>query len=335
MRSLLTHVYLCLTGLEREFFRIFSFLIYRPAARVITVGNLTMGGTGKTPVLFELLNELKHRDPCVLTRGYRSPWERSFYHLTGKGPHPAEMTDETLLLNSRFPEIPVLVGKNRHHSAKMAEIMFKPELLLLDDGFQYRRLAKDVNLVLWDALADESEARPIPSGRMREPVWRLQDADAIFLTRCESAGHEKISFWQQWLGIQAPGKPVIAVKTVCDGLFDHTGRQVEAELLPQDCLAFSAIGRPESFYNQLKSIGCQIITKLEFRDHHRFTAADLQKVSSTAQEKKLMIICTEKDACKVPEAEAGKMQLHVLRIRTIPASGRSFTEELRDHGIFL
>lgn len=334
MRSLLTHLYLGLTGLEREFFKLFRFLTYRPAARVIAIGNLTMGGTGKTPVLFELMSELKHHDLCVLTRGYRSPWERSFYHLVGKGPHPAEMTDEALLLNSRFPETPVLVGKNRHHSAIMAELMLKPELLLLDDGFQYRRLAKDLNLVLWDALADESEARPIPLGRMREPVWRLNEADAILLTRCESAGNEKIAFWRQWLSANAPGKPIIAVKTVCDGLLDHTGQKVDSEML-YPCLAFSAIGRPESFYNQLRSMGYQIDATLEFRDHHRFTADDLQKIFSTAQIKKLTVICTEKDACKIPAADAEKLQLHVLRIRTIPVSGRSFTEELRDHGIMI
>ena len=97
MRAVLTRIYSCLTSLEREFFNFFKFLSFRPTARVISVGNLTMGGTGKTPVLFELLEELQHRQICVLTRGYRSPWERSFYQLIGEGPHPAAMTDEALL----------------------------------------------------------------------------------------------------------------------------------------------------------------------------------------------------------------------------------------------
>lgn len=333
MRAVLTRIYSCLTGLEREFFNFFKFLSFRPTARVISVGNLTMGGTGKTPVLFELLDELQHRQICVLTRGYRSPWERSFYQLIGEGPHPAAMTDEALLLNSRFPAIPVLVGKNRHHSARMAEKRYQPEYLLLDDGFQYRRLSKDINLLLWDAMAEESEARLIPLGRLREPLWRLQAASAILLTRCESVAPERIAFWRQWLDLQAPGKAIIEVKTVCDGLFDWAGKPLTSQ--QHECLVFSAIGRPESLYRQLQSIGCTISAKIEFRDHHRFTGEELQKICDDAAARNLSIICTEKDACKIPRDMAARMKLMVLRIRTIPVSGQSFISELAAKQVFL
>lgn len=334
-QGLLSGFYGLLTSLERLFFAAFSFLSYRPAARVISVGNLSMGGTGKTPVLFELLAELENYNACVLTRGYRSPWERSFYLLHGPGPHPAELTDEALVLNSRFPQVPVLLGKNRHHAAIVAEKRFKPQLMLLDDGFQYRRLKKDVSLVLWDAMAAPEEAQLIPAGRLREPIWRLQQANAILLTRCESADQGQIAFWQDWLAQQAPAIPVIMVKTICDGLFDCHGQKLSQLPAGQQYFVFSAIGRPASFYRQLESLGYIIAEKVEYRDHHRFSEDDLNSLGNQAIAKGLQLVCTEKDFCKIPSATATLLQIQTLRIRTIPLSDRTFTEELAAHQIHL
>ncbi len=335
MKLLLAGLYASLASLERRFFSACHFLRYRPAARVISVGNLSMGGTGKTPVLFELLSELSENRLCVLSRGYRSPWERSFYHLQGTGPHPAELTDEALLLNSRFPEVPVFLGKNRHHAAIMAEKRCDPQIMLLDDGFQYRRLAKDVDLVLFDAMTSPEEARLIPAGRLREPAWRLQQAQAILLTRCESVGRETMESWLAWLAQQAPEVPVIRVHTVCDGLFDWRGCKLASGAISGPVLAFSAIGRPAGFYSQLRGLGLEIGDRAEFRDHHRFTGAELLDLAARAEKRGMIVVCTEKDRCKIPEKLAEKMRVHVLRIRTIPVSGLTFTAELQRHGISL
>lgn len=336
MKNLLQSIYHALTFSERRFFEIFSFLIYRPRARVISVGNLSMGGTGKTPVLFELLEELRHNHKiCVLSRGYRSPWERSFYHLQGKGPHPAGLTDEALLLNRRFPEIPVLLGKNRHHAAIVAEQRLRPDIILLDDGFQYRRLRKDVELLLWDAMSDPDEAQLLPAGRLREPVTRLREADAVLLTRCESADRDKMDFWQKWLGEIAPEVAIIRVNTRCDGLYDHHGNRLTVTEATAGFMAFSAIGRPASFYAQLEQLGCRIGERVEFRDHHRFSDAELHELGRKALDKKLRPVCTEKDVCKISPETAEKLKLSVLKIRTLPVSQRSFTTELAAAGIRL
>jgi len=336
MLKTLTNVYACLTGLERLFFKTFSFLVFRPRAKVISIGNLSMGGTGKTPVLAELLKELSNHRICVLTRGYRSPYERSFYNLIGPGPHPEKITDEAMLINSRFPDVPQLIGKNRHHSARMAELMYSPEIILLDDGFQYRRLDKDLNIILWDALSKPEEAALIPSGRLREPLWRLNDADIILLTRCESAPADQIVFWNRWLAERAPTKPVIELKTICEGVFDNNGCRLEQDAVSSGSfLAFSAIGRPESFYRQLESLGLQVAEKIEFRDHHRFTVTDITRIAELAQKKELQIICTEKDACKISDKDAARLQLKILRIRIQPSSGNSFIEEFARSGVRL
>ncbi|MBU1105966.1 MAG: tetraacyldisaccharide 4'-kinase [Candidatus Riflebacteria bacterium] len=336
MKRILQSVYLLLTTFERRFFEIFSFLVYRPRARVISVGNLSMGGTGKTPVLFELLSELEqHSKLCVLSRGYRSPWERSFYHLQGFGPHPQGLTDEALLLNRRFPQIPVLLGKNRHHAAIVGEQRLRPEVFLLDDGFQYRRLSKDVELLLWDAMSSPDEAQLLPAGRLREPVFRLRQVDAILLTRCESVPQDKIDFWRAWLNERAPNVPIISVKTECEGLFDHNGNRLPTSESKADYLAFSAIGRPDSFYAQLATLGCQLCERVEFRDHHCFNDAELQKLGQLARDRKLKLVCTEKDFCKISNKHATELNLRVLKIRTMPVSQRSFTEELAAQGVQL
>ncbi|KAF1079337.1 MAG: Tetraacyldisaccharide 4'-kinase [Candidatus Rifleibacterium amylolyticum] len=336
MKQLLQKVYLALTTCERRFFEIFSFLVYRPRARVISVGNLSMGGTGKTPVLFELIEELRHSQKlCVLSRGYRSRWERSFYQLQGDGPHPAGLTDEALLLNRRFPSIPVLLGKNRHHAAIIGEQRLKPDIFLLDDGFQYRRLRKDIEILLWDAMSEPEEAQLLPAGRLREPISRLLSADAILLTRCETVSEDKIVFWQKWLNERAPGLPVIRVSTRSEGLFDHLGRRLSVTADTAEFLAFSAIGRPAAFYAQLEHAGCRIGERVEFRDHHCFSEAELDELGRKASEKNLRLVCTEKDFCKISPETAEKLGLSVLRIRTLPASQRSFTTELAAAGIRL
>lgn len=335
MKQLLTGIYSLLTGLERRFFSTFGFLRFRPEARVISVGNLSMGGTGKTPVLFELLAELSRYRLCVLSRGYRSPYERSFYHLQGTGPHPPRLTDEALLLNKRFPNVPVFLGKNRHHSAIIAEKRYKPEIILLDDGFQYRRLEKDIDLVLFDAMADPEEARMIPVGRLREPVWRLEQAQAIFLTRCESASEEQQLYWLNWLKKVAPTVPVIKVKTFCEGIFDFLGMPLPDSQKAAGWLAFSAIGRPAGFYSQLASVGCNVVDCVEFRDHHYFSDHELQCLAARAAEAHLKLVCTEKDFCKISPELAQRYEIHTLRIRTLPVSGLTFVETLQGFGIDL
>lgn len=328
--KILSKIYASLSFIERKFFETFSFLSYRPKAKVISIGNLSMGGTGKTPVLFELLKEFKENRPdlkiAVLTRGYRCPWEKSFYELYGNKEHPFELTDEALMLNKRFPNIPVLVGKNRHHAAIIGEGRFNPDVIILDDGFQYRRLPKDINIVLWDAMSKPEEAATVPAGRLREPIERLKVADYILLTRCESAPEQQIQYWEKWLKEKAANIPVIKTQTVTEGIFDYNGAQ-RSSSENNKVLAFSAIGRPESFYAQLEACGCKIEAKKEFRDHHRFSDKDLSELLKEAQEKNLSLICTEKDAIKIKPDMAEKLNLSVLRIKTVPLSGKKFLEE--------
>lgn len=327
----LSKIYIFLSWLERTFFETFKFLSYKSKAKVVSIGNLSMGGTGKTPVLFQFLKELEEKQSgkkaVVLTRGYRCPWEKSFYELYGKGEHPFELTDEALMLNRRFPNVPVLVGKNRHHASILGEGRFNPDLFLLDDGFQYRRIHKDFNIILWDAMSTLNEAQVVPCGRLREPLERLKIANAILLTRCETASEEQIDFWMNWLGKIAPGIPIIKTQTLCDGLFLYDGRK-SSVASGAEVYAFSAIGRPESFYAQLEAEGFKVKCKKEYRDHHRFSEEELEELLKESENHNLPLVCTEKDAIKIKDEMAKKMNISILRIKAVPVSGKSFLDEL-------
>jgi tetraacyldisaccharide 4'-kinase len=321
----LSKLYTLLSTLERHFFRTLSFLVLKPDALVISVGNLSMGGTGKTPVLLELLAELPPQT-AVLTRGYRCPWERSFYHLQGPGPHPHQITDEALMANARFPNTPIFIGKNRRHAAIMALQRCKPRIFLLDDGFQYRRLRKDFNILLIDAMSTPAEAQVVPLGNLREPLHRLNDAQCIALTRCNTAPQAQVDQWLAKINAIAPSVPILQLGTYCDGLFNFLGNKLTPASTPY--LAFCAIGRPQSFYAQLEQLGITIAIKREFRDHHQFTQNELEELHKKASSEGLTLICTEKDAIKIPKDMAKKMQLQILRIRIRPLDQKPFLHHL-------
>lgn len=329
----LKSIYFLVTSVDRLFFKFFRFLVYKTPAKVISIGNLSMGGTGKTPVLFEIISELKNEKLCVISRGYRSPWENSFYRLEGSGPHPKELTDEALLFNLRFPMVPILLGKRRDRSARYADENIKPRMLILDDGFQYRRLKKDIDLLLWDSFTDVKEAQLIPCGRLREPISRLRDASAILLTRCEISSKEQVTFWKNWLAKKADGIPIIEMKTICEGLFDHNGYKIDEADYPESCVAFSAIGKPQSFVKQLEQLGIIAKETIEFRDHHKFSTRELESLGQAHAKNGRVIICTEKDRVKVEQKIAEQLSLITLRIRIIPVSGNSICSELKNFGV--
>ncbi|HNV71138.1 MAG TPA: tetraacyldisaccharide 4'-kinase, partial [Candidatus Ozemobacteraceae bacterium] len=270
-------LYKSLWHLEYQFFRSLPFLKYCPRLPVISVGNLTVGGTGKTPLLLALLSELVPRyRVAVLTRGYRSPWERSFYLIQGSGPHPSELTDETVLVHQRFPEVPILLGKNRYHSARRAERWLKPDLLLVDDGFQYRRLQQDFRLLLWDATDAPEQARLLPWGRLREPLERLRDASVIVLTRTELVSSSRLAETRQILSELAPGVPLMNTKIQAEPLKLWNGHPASPAVGEKRLLPFAAIARPEHFATHLHSLGYQQVEPIWFRDHHRFSDSDLE-----------------------------------------------------------
>jgi tetraacyldisaccharide 4'-kinase len=330
---LLKPLYLFAVTLDRLIHKVLPFLVFKADRKIVSIGNLTTGGTGKTPVLFELTKELYDCNPCVISRGYRSGWENSFFMLHGKGPHSPYLTDEALLFNRKFPDIPLVLGKRRDRSVKYAIKHLNPGLFILDDGFQFRKLHKDIEIFLWDSLTSPYDAELLPAGVLRESAKRIADADVILLTRCESASSEQIQYWESWLKRYAARLPIIRMQTCVTGLYSKSHKKINLKDYPKTCAIFCAIGNPDSFMEQLIHIGIEPTQTYEFRDHHRFSEKDLQKLSDKAKKAKLPFICTEKDMIKIPEESA--LDFYYLSIKMVPCSGRSLLSELSGAGIII
>jgi tetraacyldisaccharide 4'-kinase len=292
--------------------------VHRLPCRVVCAGNLTVGGTGKTPLVLALADALVRQGakPCILLRGYG-----------GSATHPAVVSDgrqvlldwrqagdEAVLLARRLPGVPVVVGGDRVQAGAAALARFRPDVLLLDDGFQHRRLHRDVDLVLLDAADPWGGARLLPAGRLREPVAGLRRAHAVIVTRADEAkDREALRRRLERAGITrlawARHRPTTLVEPGGGG-----ERPAEA-LRGRAAYAMSGIGRPDSFRRSLEALGARVVGGEAFPDHHPYDEDDRAAVSAAAGASGAeWIVTTEKDLVRLgPARELGRPVL-ALRI---------------------
>ncbi len=239
---------------------------------VISVGNLSAGGAGKTPFVIALGDLLKARRISfdVLSRGYRRK-TRGVLVVEPDG-SAADFGDEPLLIARRLG-IPVIVGERRYEAGRVAERKFQPQLHILDDGFQHRSLFRDFEIVL--LTADDFHDRLLPSGRLREPLSSLERADAVVLPTGLSA--ERPALRQ---------KPVWRVE-----------RELILPNLPPAPIAFCGIARPEQFFAQVRVAGITPAAQLSFGDHHTYDRRDVQRPHAERTKHQAGgFLTTEKDA---------------------------------------
>ena len=239
---------------------------------VISVGNLSSGGSGKTPFVILLGELLKSRGIRfdVLSRGYGRRTRGVL--LVDPGGLPRDFGDEPLLIARRL-QAPVVVGEKRYEAGRFAESRFGPQIHLLDDGFQHRGLARDFDIVL--VTPEDARDRLLPAGRLREPARSLERADAVVLT----SGALPESF-------PLEGKTVWRVR-----------RGIAAENVPPRPVVFCGIARPRNFLLQLRAAGIDPVAEAFFRDHHAYTEKDVRDLLQLRQRSEAGgFITTEKDA---------------------------------------
>jgi tetraacyldisaccharide 4'-kinase len=239
---------------------------------VISVGNISAGGSGKTPFVTLLGELLKARSiPFdVLSRGYGRKSQGVL--LVDPGGLSRDFGDEPLLLARRL-QVPVVVGEDRHAAGRLAEARFGPQIHLLDDGFQHRRLARDFDIVL--VTPEDARDRLLPLGRLREPLRSLARADAVVLT----SGASRESF-------------PLADKTVW-----RVRRGIVPENLPPRPVVFCGITRPQNFLLQLRAAGVDAVAEAFFRDHHAYTQKDIRDLLELRRRGEAGgFVTTEKDA---------------------------------------
>jgi tetraacyldisaccharide 4'-kinase len=288
--------------------------------KVVSIGNITVGGTGKTPMVRYVANLLKGLglEVGVISRGYGGCAQHSGGivsdgNTTFMG--PGASGDEPQLLASRLKGIPLLVGKDRYQASRCAINRFGLSVLVLDDAFQHLPLKRDLDLLLLDSARPLGNGHCIPRGTLREPVEHMKRASAFVLTRW--AGQESLDRVNSMIKVHTGGHPVFRCMHVPDGLF-VAGRK---EVLDLACLegrrlfAFSGIVRNDSFRETISGLKGCIAGHLEFPDHHRYSQHDLRGIWERARDLSVdNIITTEKDYVNISTGIPSTPQLLILAI---------------------
>ncbi len=309
--GLLSGFYILGHGLRRLAYRIGLFRSVKFPCPVVSVGNLTAGGTGKTPLVQYIARWFARKSfrIAILARGY------------GRISEGAD--DEDLLSEMQLENAVRLAGKDRVASGRRALAEYKAELLLLDDGFQHYRIQRGLDVVAVDATRPFGNGCRLPRGLLREAPDALRRADLIVLTRTDQVPPEELDGLRARLGpaVETVHKPVLVRNLSArkqTGLDWLRGRAV---------FAFCGVGNPDSFRRTLQSLGAEVVMFRAFDDHHAYTAQDVKRLNAEAQEFMAeALITTEKDATKV-KAAGFDLPLTALRVEIEVVRNEDLLEE--------
>lgn len=274
---------------------------------VISVGNLSFGGTGKTPTIIwlaEWMNK-KNLTPIVLTRGYKGQLEHSSGLLKSGQKfrlNPFDYGDEPLMISNRMSKGAVVVGKKRAENLLRYFAEVQPDVVLLDDGFQHLQIYRSFNLVLFDATMDLNLYKTAPLGYLREGMSALKDADAIMISRADLVTPGQLEKLRKLLSQHYHHGPVLAItRYQAVGVFDVHDKYIFSihELKGLRAIAVTAIAAPESFYRYLDHFGVEIVEKVSFPDHYFFSPDDVNELLIKASQQSCIILCSEKDMVKM------------------------------------
>ncbi len=282
--------------------------VHRADAAVISIGNITVGGTGKTPLVIWLCKEIisdskfqiSNCQCAILTRGYKSRTQEI-----------EDYRDEPAILIESCPGVKVIVNPDRVAGAAEAVSKFGANTLIMDDGFQHRRLARDLDIVTIDATQPFGYGKMLPAGLLREPVASLKRADAIVITRCDQIAEVELSQIEKKLEAINPNMIIarsIHAPTYVKSM-DNKENSLE-HLKDKKIFAFCGIGNPEAFFNTIKTIGSELVGSKVYNDHHHYTSDCLADIYEQAGGLKAdLILTTQKDWTKIARLASAKKDI--------------------------
>ena len=294
---------------------------------VISIGNITAGGAGKTPMavyLAETLMEMGYR-PAVLSRGYKGRLDKYSAGIAGDGEQvlmDAETAGDEPFMMAGRKRFPVIVGRNRYQAGQLALERLDVDVFILDDGFQHMALARDLNLVLFDHDRPLGNGRMLPAGRLREtPGMSAGRTHGVILTRCPDGSQGDPEPKAPLHGVYR-GTPLFRTchKPFLLNFFSGTnsgGRPgCLGKLKNKKAVLFSGIAKNRAFRETVTELGVKVLKHLEFMDHYRYKRADFLKIRNQATESGAeLILTTEKDWVKMDRTFAWKTDLAVIGIR--------------------
>lgn len=301
-----------ITWLRLMFYRVGLLKSYKLPVPVISVGNLTAGGSGKTPFVDFLISEfeIKNLKVGVLTRGYG---RKSSQIIKVQLDHSADdVGDEPLWLKKKHPQAEIVVGADRVKSSKLFE---KVDVVILDDGFQHFKIKRDLDIVLLDATSQASDLWLLPMGFAREKFVFINRADMVFLTKTNMASNQQIEYWTQRINSLGIDK-VFKAESVYDSCFEITSKSI-LELKSKNVYLCSAIAKPHSFEWMIKNAGANVLGHQILKDHGRIDDRVQKQVLLEAKNLKAdAILITEKDQMKWKELKDHTIPIGVLKIKT-------------------
>jgi tetraacyldisaccharide 4'-kinase len=285
--------------------------VIRAPVPVVSVGNLSLGGTGKTPMVAYLARWFRQQQirVAIVSRGYRST--------------PTGRNDEALELELQLPDVPHLQNPDRPLAVQTAVEELDMQLIILDDGFQHRRLARDLDLVLLDALEPFGYGHVFPRGFLREAPGSLRRADVVALSRadlvdaaCREEIRQETSKWTDALWIEVAHRPL--------NWRSSSGRRLALEELQGvPLVGFCGIGNPEGFRRTLSGVGSQLAQFILFPDHHPFDRDDLDRLAQSARDSgAAALVCTSKDLVKVNADQWQGVPVWALEIELAVTNGQ-------------
>jgi tetraacyldisaccharide 4'-kinase len=295
------------------------------------VGNITWGGTGKTPAVIMIVKLLKEmgKRVAILSRGYRRN-KKTKIAIVSDGEKiilsSREAGDEPYLLAKNLPGIPIIVGKRRIDSGKYAIERFGSEVLVLDDGFQYWPLKRDLDIVTIDSLNPYGNGYLIPRGQLREPISHLSRADVFLLTRANLVSREDLQGITGDLERFSPQAKILESvhqPEYLQGLFAGEKKGLDF-IRERRVVAFSSIGNAYSFEKTLEELGAKIIKIFQFPDHHNYNQKDLQEIEAVCRSRlekgEAILVTTEKDGVRLkesisPEADRVPREIWILKVK--------------------
>lgn len=306
MLTLLSYLYKLIWILRKWLYDKGVFKIRRLPCPVICVGNITAGGTGKTPTVMHLARLFQTRDfrPVVLTRGYKRKSRKPVLPVSDGNTiltTPQESGDEPYLIAAGLKNIPVVVGADRYSSGMFAKDHFGSDVFILDDGFQHLKLYRDINILLIDASNPTGNGYMLPAGILREPLAGISRADCIIISRADEGDKSKAEKLVRSFNKKTP---VFYSSLKVSGIMDAHGKTYSPDyIIGKNLLLFSGIGNPGSFKRSVNENGGVIKGEIRFPDHYWYSKRDMERISGEAERLSAdAIITTEKDLIRLTGA---------------------------------
>ncbi|MGB2697829.1 MAG: tetraacyldisaccharide 4'-kinase [Candidatus Zixiibacteriota bacterium] len=304
------------------YFRVFLYKLgliksKRLNARVISVGNITLGGTGKTPMVIYLGERLKGKSEniAILTRGYKRQ-DRERIEIKGKISDWKKVGDEPHMLSGKLTGVPIFVHKDRYESGKKAQAKYNNRTFILDDGFQHWSLKRDLDIVMIDCLNPFGNGELFPAGLLREPLSALKRADVFVLNQADQVAN--VDEIKRVLNRYNSDAMRVESSYHLDFIEDFSSHSlIDTETLRgQRIAAFSGIANSSSFEKTLDQIGTGIVRYFRFPDHFPYGEKDILKLEKDSLDSGAdCMLTTEKDAVRIPKIDNLRIPLYVVGIK--------------------